>query len=151
VLLFFVFYALPRYGVLLSAMTTGVLVLGLTYATYSSEVYRGGLAALPQHIWDACHALGLHPRTTWRKVVIPMVIRSSIGALGNYVVILYKQTFLLVAIGVPVLLTVAQSQGYASYRYLEPFTLAGVLYLALNLPSIAAIRYLERRVGRGGF
>jgi polar amino acid transport system permease protein len=151
VLLFFVFYALPRYGVLMTPFLTGVLVLGGAYAAYSSEVYRGGLASLPQSVWDACHALGLPRRTTWVRVVIPMVVRSTLGSLGNYVVILYKQTSLLVAIGAPVLLTVAQSKGYASYRYLEPYTLAGLLYLVLNIPTVFALRAIERRVGRGGF
>jgi polar amino acid transport system permease protein len=80
-----------------------------------------------------------------------LVIRSSIGALGNYVVIIYKQTSLLVAIGVPVLLTAAQTTGYESYRYLEPYTLAGAFYLALNLPSVWLVRLVERRASHGGF
>lgn len=151
VLLFFVFYALPTYGLLLTPFLTGILVLGGAYAAYSSEVYRGGLASLPQSMWDACHALGLPRRTAWTRVVIPMVVRSTVGALGNYVVILYKQTSLLVAIGAPVLLTVAQGQGYASFRYLEPYTLAGLLYLVLNIPTVFALRAIERRAGRGGF
>jgi polar amino acid transport system permease protein len=151
VVLFFAFYALPEYGISLSAFTTGVLVLGLIYAAYCSEVYRGGIAALPLSTWDSCAALGLPQTTIWVKVVLPLVIRSSIGALGNYVVIIYKQTSLLVAIGVPVLLTAAQTTGYESYRYLEPYTLAGTFYLALNLPSVWMVRLVERRASHGGF
>ncbi|WP_219469967.1 amino acid ABC transporter permease [Nonomuraea rhizosphaerae] len=151
VLLFFAFYALPQYGVVLSPYTTGVLVLGVVYGAYCSEVYRGGIVSLPRGMWDACAALNLPRRTTWARVILPMVVRNSVGALGAYIIVIYKQTALLVTIGVPVLLTTAQTAGYASYRYLEPYTLAGVLYLLLNLPSMWMVRALERRVARGGF
>jgi polar amino acid transport system permease protein len=151
VLLFFTFYALPQYGLTLPPYGTGVLVLGVVYGTYCSEVYRGGIVNLPQSTWDACAALNLPRRTTWTRVILPLAVRNSIGALGTYIIVIYKQTALLVAIGVPVLLTTAQTAGYASYRYLEPFTLAGALYLLLNLPSMWMVRILERRVTRGGF
>lgn len=151
VLLFFAFYGLPSAGLRPSAFLTGVLVLGAVYAAYCSEVYRGGLACVPRTTWDAAAALGLPTRVTWTRVVLPTVLRANVGALANYVVILYKQTALLFAIGVPVLLTNAQVAGYESFRYLEPFTLAGLLYLLLNLPSVWVIRRVERRMTRGGF
>ncbi|HVQ92271.1 MAG TPA: amino acid ABC transporter permease [Mycobacteriales bacterium] len=151
VLLFFAFYGLPGAGLRPSAFLTGVVVLGAVYAAYCSEVYRGGLASVPGTTWDAAAALGLPTRVTWARVVLPTVLRANVGALANYIVILYKQTALLFAIGVPVLLTNAQVAGYESFRYLEPFTLAGLLYLLLNLPSVWIIRRVERRVTRGGF
>ncbi|MEN3361079.1 MAG: polar amino acid transport system permease protein [Mycobacteriales bacterium] len=151
VLLFFAFYGLPSAGLRPSAFLTGVAVLGCVYAAYCSEVYRGGLASVPRTAWDAAAALGLPTRVTWSRVVLPTVLRANVGALANYIVILYKQTALLFAIGVPVLLTNAQVAGYESFRYLEPFTLAGLLYLLLNLPSVWIIRRIERRVTRGGF
>ncbi|MEV5409052.1 amino acid ABC transporter permease [Thermopolyspora sp. NPDC052614] len=151
VLLFFTFYALPQYGVVLPPFATGVLVLGVVYAAYCSEVYRGAIVSLPRGTWDACAALNLPRWTTWTRVILPLVFRNSVGALGGYLIVIYKQTALLVTIGVPVLLTAAQTAGYASYRYFEPYTLAGLLYLLLNLPSIWLVRVLERRVARGGF
>lgn len=151
VLLFFGFYALPSVGLRLSAFVTGVTVLGAVYAAYCSEVYRGGLASVPPAIWDSASALGLPTFVTWTRVILPTVVRGNVGAFGNYVVILYKQTALLFTIGMPVLLTNAQVAGYESFRYLEPFTLAGALYLLLNLPSIWLVRRLERRMTRGGF
>ncbi|BCB75277.1 ectoine/hydroxyectoine ABC transporter permease subunit EhuD [Phytohabitans flavus] len=151
VLLFFCFYGLPGLGLRPSAFVTGVVVLGAVYAAYCSEVYRGGLASVPPTVWDASAALGLSTFVTWTRVILPTVVRANVGALGNYVVILYKQTALLFTIGVPVLLTNAQVAGYESFRYLEPFTLAGVLYLLLNLPSVWLVRRLEKRMTRGGF
>jgi len=136
VLLYFGFYALPQIGVTLPPLTIGVLVLGVVYAAYCSEVYRGALITIPSGIRDACVALGLPTRVVWLKVLLPLAIQKSMPALINYVLVLYRQSAYLFAIGVPVLLTQAQVAGYQSFRYLEPYTIAGLLYLLLNLPFV---------------
>ena len=60
--LFFVYYLLPDYGITIGAVTTGVLVLGVHYACYFAEVYRGGIEAIPPGQWEACTALSLPGR-----------------------------------------------------------------------------------------
>jgi polar amino acid transport system permease protein len=136
VLLYFGFYALPQIGVTLPPFAIGVLVLGVVYAAYCSEVYRGALITIPPGIRDACVALGLPTRVVWLKVLLPLAIQKSMPALINYVLVLYRQSAFLFAIGVPVLLARAQVAGYQSFRYLEPYTLAGILYLLMNLPFV---------------
>ncbi|MGI6870644.1 amino acid ABC transporter permease [Amycolatopsis sp. 3B14] len=143
VLLYFGFYALPGLGMTLPAFFVGALVLGVVYAAYCSEVYRAGLEAIPPGIRDACRALGLPMPVMWLRVLIPLAIRRSIPALVNYLMILYKQSALLFAIGVPILLARAQVIGYESFRYLEPYTVAAVLYLLLNLPFVYLLRRFE--------
>jgi polar amino acid transport system permease protein len=145
VLLFFGFYALPQYGVTLPAFLIGVLVLGVVYGAFCSEVYRGGFVTIPQGLRDACSALGLPAWITWTRILIPLAVRKSLPALVNYVLVLYRQSALLFAIGVPVLLARAQMVGYQSFRYLEPYTLAGALYLLLNLPFIVLLHRLQAR------
>jgi len=147
VLLFFGFYALPQYGITLSAFAIGVVVLGLVYGAFCSEVYRGALITIPQGLRDASVALGLTPWVMWRRVLIPLAVRNSLPALINYVLVLYRQSALLFAIGVPVLLARAQMVGYQSFRYLEPYTMAGLLYLLLNLPFIYLLVRLQARHG----
>src|SRR5690606_33269757 len=61
--LFFLYYVLPVYGIVLPAFLTGALALGLQYSAYTSEVYRGGIEAIPRGQWEAARALNL---TTWR-------------------------------------------------------------------------------------
>lgn len=136
VLLYFGFYVLPEAGITLPGMALGIGVLGLVYAAFCSEVYRGSLLTIPQGMRDACVALGLSPSVTWRKVLIPLAVNRAAPALLNYVLVLFRQSSFLFAIGVPVLLGQAQVSGYQSFRYLEPFTLAGLFYLALNLPFV---------------
>lgn len=149
VLLFFGFYALPQMGLTLSSYTVGILVLGIVYAAYCSEVYRGAIQTIPNGLVDACVALGLSNFVTWRKVLIPLAISRSVPSLVNYVLLLYRQSALLFAIGIPVLMAQAQTVGYERFRYLEPYTLAGILYLALNLPFVYFLhRYKVKTEGR---
>jgi polar amino acid transport system permease protein len=143
VLLYFGFYVLPEVGVTLPAIALGIGVLGVVYAAFCSEVYRGGLLTIPPGLRDACLALGLSPWTTWVRVLIPITLRKAAPALMNYVLVLFRQSSFLFAIGVPVLLGKAQVAGYESFRYLEPFTLAGCFYLAMNLPFVYLLSRYE--------
>jgi len=145
VILFFGFYGLPQVGITLPALPLGVIVLGTIYAAYCFEVYRGGFESIPQGMRDAAHALGLSRFTTWSRILVPMVVRASMPALLNYVLVLYRQSALLFAIGVPVILTAAQVVGYQYFRYLEPYTLAGVIYLVSNIPLAIFLRRYEKR------
>ncbi|MCK1516950.1 ABC transporter permease subunit [Bradyrhizobium sp. 190] len=136
VLLYFAFYVLPEVGVTLPAMPIGIGVLGIVYAAYSSEVYRGSLITIPAELRDACVALNLSPYVTWQRVLVPLMIKRSAPALLNYVLGLFRHTAVLFAIGIPVLMGEAMVAADQSFRYLEPFTLAGVIYLGMNLPFL---------------
>ncbi|WP_210237394.1 ABC transporter permease subunit, partial [Mesorhizobium sp. M8A.F.Ca.ET.161.01.1.1] len=57
--LFFLYYVLPDFGIVLPAFLTGALALGLQYAAYTSEVYRGGIEAIHHGQWEAATALNL--------------------------------------------------------------------------------------------
>ncbi len=142
--LFFVFYGLPAIGLVLPPMPVGIGVLGLHYACYTADVWRGGIAYVPKGILEAADALHLPSTTKWFRVILPIAARVSLPSLGNYVLIIYKQSALLVIIGVPVLLDQAKVAGYEYFRYLEPYTIAGLLYLMVNIPSVWILRRMER-------
>jgi polar amino acid transport system permease protein len=144
--LYFLFYVLPRAGVRLTPMVAGVVALGLHYSTYTSEVYRAGIESVPCGQWDAVTALNLEPRRAFFRVILPQAVRPIIPALGNYVVAMFKETPLLSTITVVETLYVAKDIGSETFRYLEPFTLAGVLFLAVSLLAAGVIRLVERRV-----
>src|SRR5690606_34386302 len=68
--LFFIFYVLPEWGLTLSALTTGVVGLGLHYSTYTAEVYRAGIDGVPAGQWEAATALSLPRSRTWTAVIL---------------------------------------------------------------------------------
>jgi polar amino acid transport system permease protein len=150
--IFFVFFVFPEFGINLSAMTAGVLAIGLHYGTYCSEVYRAGLANIPRGQWEASTALNLSYYHTFRDVIIPQAIPPVVPALGNYLVALFKETPLLSAIAVLELMQTAKILGSENFRYTEPITLVGLFFLVFSLVTAALIRQVERYLNRrGGF
>ncbi|HEX4248820.1 MAG TPA: ectoine/hydroxyectoine ABC transporter permease subunit EhuD [Pseudonocardia sp.] len=142
---FFLYFALPRFGITLSALTVGVLGLGLHYATYTSEVYRAGIEAVPRGQWEAAAALSLPRSRTWTGVILPQAIPRVLPALGNYVISMFKEVPLLLAISVVEVVNKAQEIGSQTFRFTEPFTIAGLLFLVLSYPASVLVRRLERR------
>ncbi|MFC7797212.1 ectoine/hydroxyectoine ABC transporter permease subunit EhuD [Streptomyces cinereoruber] len=130
----------------LNALTIGVLVLGLHYATYLSEVYRAGIDAVPRSQWEACTALSLPRRRVWRAVVLPQAVRNVLPALGNYAVSMFKETPFLSVITVNEMVREASTFGSTHFAYLESFTLAAVVFLLASWPTSVLVRRLEARL-----
>ena len=146
--IFVIFYLVwPLLGITPSAFLTGVLALGIHYATYTSEVYRAGIEAVPRGQWEAATALSLPRTRVWTGIILPQAVPRVMPALGNYMISMFKETPLLLAIGVLDVLNRAKEVGAETFRVIEPYTLAGVLFLLISFPSSILVRRLERRVG----
>ncbi|MEU6933848.1 ectoine/hydroxyectoine ABC transporter permease subunit EhuD [Streptomyces sp. NPDC046385] len=132
----------------LDALTLGVLVLGVHYATYLSEVYRTGIDAVPKSQWEACTALSLPRRRVWRAVVLPQAVRKVLPPLGNYAVSMFKETPLLSVITVHEMVHEANTFGSTHFAYLESLTLAAAVFLLASWPTSLLVRRLEARLAR---
>jgi polar amino acid transport system permease protein len=146
--LFFAFYVMPQFGVTASPFVVGTVVLGLHYSCYTAEAYRASIDALPAGQWEAAVALDLPRLLTWRAVILPQAVSNAVPALTTYVIAMYKETALLFAIGLPVLLFEAREEGIQTFRYLEPYTIAGILYLLVSYATAVLARRLERHTLR---
>lgn len=146
--IFFIFFVLPRFGITLDAFTAGIIALSLHYGCYCSEVYRAGLEAVPRGQWEACTALNLNSWNTFKNIILPQAIPPIVPALGNYLVALFKDTPLLSAIAVAELVQTAKNLGSETFRYNEPMTIVGLIFLVMSLVSAAGIRWLEQRLNR---
>lgn len=127
-------------------MTIGIIVFGVHYATYMSEVYRAGIESVPKGQWEATTALSMSAVRTWRKVVIPQALRSTVPSLGNYAISMFKDTPFLFVISVAEMVTVAQTIGSQTFRYNEAITLAGLIFLAASYPTAVLVNRLEKRL-----
>ena len=146
--IFFVFYVGPQFGIRLSPWTSGMIAIGLHYSAYLSEVYRAGIEAVPKGQWEACRAINMSTRDTYLRIIIPQALPPSIAGMGNYLVGIFKDTPMLSVIGVAELMHTANAIGSESYRFLEPYTLVGVIFLAISLPTAGLIRLFEGWVRR---
>jgi polar amino acid transport system permease protein len=131
--------------VTLPALTTGIVTLGLYNACYTAEVYRAAVQTVPKEQLEAATALNLPPLRRWRAIVLPQAVRTAVAPLGNYVIAMFKESALLSTITVTEMLANADSYGQGTYHYLEPLTMAGVLYLVVSVVASTLIRWLDRR------
>ncbi len=143
--LFFAFYVLPEFGVRLPAEPTGILVIGIHYATYTSEVFRSGILAVPTGQWEAARSLGLPVSVVWMNVILPQAIRPMIPALGNFLIQMFKEVPLLSTITVYELLNTANLIAGETFRYIEVLTLTGAIFFLLSFPSSLLLRRLEAK------
>ena len=148
--IFFLYYVMPEFGVSMSPLLTGVLALGLHYGAYLSEVFRSGIDGVEKGQWEAARALNLSIFDTYKDIVLPQALRPMIPATGNYIIAMFKETPQLSAITLLEMLQVAKIIGSENFRYLEPFTLVGVLYLLFSLVAAYGIHCVERRFPKEG-
>jgi len=146
--LFFLYFGLPVFGISLSALVTGIIGIGLNYSAYLAEVYRAGIEGVPRGQWEAARALNFSHGQTWVQIILPQAIRRVIPALGNYLIAMFKDTPILASISVLEMLEQAQIVGSENFRYLEPMTEVGLLFILVSYPASLLIRRLEVRYGQ---
>ncbi|MEV0179534.1 ectoine/hydroxyectoine ABC transporter permease subunit EhuD [Streptomyces sp. NPDC050625] len=146
--LFFLFYVLPEWGLTFSALTTGVLAIGLHYSTYTMQVYRAGIEAVPAGQWEAATALSLPVRRTWTVVILPQALRRVVPPLGNYVIAMLKDTPILMSITVLEMLGRARLFSQQHFQFTEPVTVIGVAFIVISTLASLLLRTLERRLVR---
>ncbi len=142
---YFLFYVLPDVGIRLSPFSTGILALGIHYSAYLAEVYRAGIESVPTGQWEAAKALNMNKTHTFKSIILPQALPPIIPAIGNYFIAMFKDTPMLSAITVLELLQTAKNVGAETFRYIEPLTIVGVLFLVVSLISAKFIRSLEKR------
>jgi len=144
-------FVLPQLiGLSLPPFFAGVIGLGIHYSTYLSEVYRSGIDAVPKGQWEAATALNFKKLKTWIRIIFPQSIPPTIPVMGNYLIVMFKETPTLSAITVVELLMTAKELGSTSFKYLEALTLVGLIFLALSYPSALIVRAIEKRMQRRG-
>ncbi len=148
--LFFLYYVLPEFGIVLPAFLTGALALGLQYAAYTSEVYRGGMEAVHHGQWEAATALNLTRMQTYRDIIIPQAIPRIVPAMGNYLVAMIKETPVLSVVTVLEMMGLANMIGERTFEYLVPLTLIGLIFLLLTIICSAGLSRLQRALPKAG-
>lgn len=148
--LFFLYYVLPDFGIVLPAFLTGALALGLQYAAYTSEVYRGGFEAVPRGQWEAATALNLTRMQAYRNIIIPQAVPRIVPAMGNYLVAMIKETPVLSVVTVLEMMGLANMIGERTFEYLVPLTLVGLIFLLLTLICSAGLHRLQKALPKAG-
>jgi His/Glu/Gln/Arg/opine family amino acid ABC transporter permease subunit len=147
--LVYIYYVLPTMGVNLDAFLAAILGLTLNYTAYMSEVYRGGILAVPRNQWEAAATIGLSKARAFQRIILPQALRIVTPTLGNYFISLFKDTALASVVTVQELTFTGQIISARSYQYFTIYTVTAVLYLSVGYPAALFVRWLERRTQRG--
>lgn len=146
--LYAIFFLLPEVLPAISPIKSAVIGLGVNYSTYMAEAFRAGIEGVPIGQWEVAKALNLPPRQTWTHIVLPQILAPTLPVLGNYVNSMFKISALVSAISVIDVFNAAVIAGNSTYRYLEPLTMVGLLYLCISIPVTVLLRVAENRVAR---
>lgn len=142
--LFVIYYGLA--GVVrLPAFIAAILALGLNYAAYEAEIYRGALEAVPRIQLEAGRTLGFSELQILRLIRGPQALRYALAPMTNDFVALLKDSALVSVITVVEL--TKQTAIYATNigSWVVPGALCAIVYLAMSLPLSRLARRLERR------
>jgi polar amino acid transport system permease protein len=146
--IFVVYYVLPGLvGIDLPPLLAGVLALSFNSAAFVAEILRAGLTRIPAGQYEAAKALGLKPVVTWFKIILPQLMRSIIPPMVNEFTMLVKASSILSVIAVVELTRTAQNIMNVTYRPVEAFCVAAVLYFIVLFSCSLLTRHLERKAG----
>ncbi|MBS1181166.1 MAG: amino acid transporter permease [Proteobacteria bacterium] len=143
-----IYLALPQFGIVLSALTSGVMALSLNYAAYLAETIRAGITAVPRGQREAAMSLGLSPTLTAIKIIAPQAARVIIPPAGAQFVSMLKDSSLVSLMGLWELNFLAQSYGRSTYHYMEMLLTAAFIYWLLSILFEIVQHRLETRFGR---
>lgn len=149
--LFWFFFALP---ILVNVEMTPFAAAALTFSVQSSaffaEVFRGGIVSVERGQWEAGRALGMTPRQTLRRVVLPQAVKRMLPAFLERAIELMKTTTLVATVSYADLLFQANEVAQKTFRPLEVFTVAALLYFVVIWGASTLAQGLERRLAASG-
>jgi L-cystine transport system permease protein len=143
-----IYFGLPQLGITLEPIPSAILALTLNVGSYQSENFRSGILGVDKGQREAASSLGMTYWQAFRKIIFPQALRIATPTIGNRFIALMKDTSLASVVTVVELTRVAERVGSATFRYLEMFMLAAVVYWLLNTALSIGQEVLERRMAR---
>lgn len=153
--LFLIYYGLGQFGVIRHSFLWPllrepyicvVLSLSLCTAAYTAEILRGALLTVPPGQIEAGQACGMSRFLLLRRVIAPVMLRHALPAYSTEAILLVKSTALASLVTVWDVTGVAQQIIQRTYRTMEVFLCAAVIYLLLNFIIVQLYALLERKL-----
>ncbi|MEV7757732.1 amino acid ABC transporter permease [Microbacterium sp. NPDC089180] len=146
--LFVIFYGLPAVGVVIDPFPAAVIAFSLNVGGYAAEVIRAAILSVPRGQWEAAHTVGLSPRKTLTRIILPQAARVSVPPLSNTFISLVKDSSLASLILVTELFRQAQNIAAFSYEFMAVYLEAALIYWLFCLVLSFGQNALEKRLDR---
>lgn len=143
---FFYFGLPPLIGVPVNIWVAGVLTLSLNGAAYIAEIVRGAIQSVDPGQMEASRSLGLGYGKSMQRVVLPQAFKIMTPSLINQLVIMLKDSSLLLAIGFAELLYQAQQIYASNFRVTEVLLIVAVIYFIVITALTQLANYVDRKV-----
>jgi len=144
--LFFFYYGLPFIGIRLSPMQAAIIGLGLNSGAYMAEIIRGGILSIDKGQFEAAKALGFNYSETMQKIILPQTFKVIIPPVGNEFITILKDTSLVSTIAMVELMRTAQQMYASTFRPIEIFFTAAVLYLIMTTVFTSIFSAYEKKL-----
>ena len=129
--------AMPRF-------TATLVAFSINYACYFSEIYRGGIASIPQGQYEAGQVLGMTRRQIFFKIVLLQVIKRITAPMSNEIITLVKDTSLARIIGIYEIIWAGES--FIKKGLIWPLFFTGVFYLVFSGGLTSLFGRLEKKL-----
>lgn len=151
--LYWIFFALPIFGLTLDKFTAGILAVGLNGGAYGAMLVKGAVMAVPKGQWEAAIAINMTPARRMVRIILPQAVVIMLPGWGNLLIEILKGTALVALISVTDLMFEVRQINNASFKSAEAFGTALIIYYVLArfivTPGMRRIeRAMARRLGR---
>lgn len=152
---FLVFFAFPQLiqlfvkGFTIDSFTAGLITLSLNAAAYMSEIFRGGIDAVPAGQVEASRSLGLSGTRTMLKVVLPQAFKICIPSLVNQFIITVKDSSILSVIGLADIVNQAKVYVGKTYDFFPTYIMVAVYYLVIISILMIISKVIEKKLSYG--
>jgi polar amino acid transport system permease protein len=147
VLLFYLYFVMPDFGIALSALQAAILGLGIAYSAYQAENFRAGIEAIDKGQIEAALAIGMGFWLTMRRVILPQAVRIVLPPYGNIMIMLLKDSSQASTITVAELALQGKLIASSTFKNTSVFSLVALMYLTMSIPLILLVRHFEKKAG----
>src|SRR6266581_730189 len=148
VLLFYLYFVMPEFGLTLTALQAAILGLGIAYSAYQAENFRAGIEAIDKGQIEAAQTIGMGWWLTMRRVVLPQAIKIVLPPYGNVMIMMLKDSSQASTITVAELALQGKLIASSTFKNTSVFTLVALMYLTMSIPLILLVRHFENKAKR---
>jgi polar amino acid transport system permease protein len=142
--IYFIFFALPDAGILMSPYQAVLLGMTLNAGAYLTEIQRAGFESVHRNEMEAAETLGMNLWQRVRYVILPHIARVLFPPLSNQYILMTLGTSMAAIFGVEELTGRAFNVNAETFRSIEVFSLTAGIYVVVTLVATVILGLLGR-------
>ena len=144
--LFFLYFGLPKLGIVLSAESCAIVGLAFLGGSYMAEALRSGLESIEKSQIESAQSLGMGKLLTMQEVILPQALAVSVPGICANMIFLIKETSVLSYVGVVEILRKGALWNAASFNTFEAYVGVALVYMVLTIPTSKLVKFMEKKM-----